>query len=85
MSVAGQVSAGRVKYAEKEARALLGGVAEVLAARGKKYVRLDPRRDKSGVMDAILGPSGNLRAPAMKAGKRMLVGFTPEMFGEVFG
>ena len=30
----------------------------------------------------MLGPTGNLRAPTMKVGKTMLVGFNPESFAE---
>ena len=33
----------------------------------------------------MLGPTGNLRAPVVRAGKTVLVGFNDEVYGEVFG
>jgi len=37
------------------------------------------------LLAALLGPSGNLRAPTMRAGKMLLVGFEPETFGKLLG
>ena len=34
---------------------------------------------------AVLGPSGNLRAPAIRLGKTWLVGWSETAFEEVFG
>lgn len=33
----------------------------------------------------ILGPTGNLRAPVIRAGKTLLVGFHPDAFEDVLG
>jgi hypothetical protein len=33
----------------------------------------------------LLGNSGNLRAPTLKVGETLLVGFTPEAYDAVFG
>lgn len=33
----------------------------------------------------VLGPSGNLRAPAIKMGKTWLIGFHEEAYAERFG
>lgn len=33
----------------------------------------------------VIGPSGNLRAPAAKAGGNFVVGFNEEMWARVFG
>jgi hypothetical protein len=33
----------------------------------------------------MLGSTGNLRAPTMKVGKKLLVGFNEDVFGQVFG
>ena len=33
----------------------------------------------------LLGPSGNLRAPTIRAGKTLVVGFSAEAYGELFG
>ena len=41
--------------------------------------------DPDGVAAAILGPTGNLRAPAIRMGKTLVVGFEAEMYGSLFG
>jgi len=33
----------------------------------------------------MLGPSGNLRAPTIRRGKTLLVGFNEDLYGSVFG
>jgi hypothetical protein len=33
----------------------------------------------------MLGPTGNLRAPTIRKGKTVLVGFNQELFEKVFG
>lgn len=37
------------------------------------------------LVDAMLGPTGNLRAPCLVVGKTVLVGFNDEAYTAVFG
>ena len=37
------------------------------------------------LVDAMLGPTGNLRAPTIRRGKTVVVGFNDEVFESVFG
>ena len=37
------------------------------------------------VVDAMLGPTGNLRAPTIRKGKTVLVGFNQDVYDEVLG
>ncbi len=37
------------------------------------------------VVEAMLGPTGNLRAPTLVSGKTVLVGFNEEAYRSVFG
>jgi hypothetical protein len=37
------------------------------------------------VVDAMLGPTGNLRAPTLRKGKTVLVGFHDEVFTKHLG
>jgi arsenate reductase-like glutaredoxin family protein len=61
-------------------------VSEVIAAKGKKIVRFNIMKDKPS-RDALnadmMGPSGNLRAPTIRKGKKLLVGFDPAAYREV--
>jgi hypothetical protein len=33
----------------------------------------------------MLGPTGNLRAPCLRTGKTVIVGFNEELYGSIFG
>lgn len=70
---------------EKAALAMVRDVDEIYAAKGKKLVHLDLRTHPptSEIIAAIIGPSGNLRAPTVRKGKTLLVGFTEELYRQV--
>ena len=54
--------------------------------KGKKLDEFKPGgKAPKNVVDAMLGPTGNLRAPTIRNGKTVLVGFNEEVFGEIFG
>ena len=44
-------------------------------------------KDKSSnaALDAMLGPTGNLRAPTVRVGKTLMVGFNDEVYTEILG
>ena len=63
-------------------------MSELIVARGKKVERIDLRKgrpDKATVARLMIGPSGNLRAPTLRVGKRVLVGFDEESYEKVLG
>jgi arsenate reductase-like glutaredoxin family protein len=71
-----------------DALALVKRVNEVYAAKGKKVVHFNLKKDQPGedeLSKILLGPTGNLRAPALRKGKTLVVGFDPEVYGKVFG
>ena len=66
---------------------ILGQVTQLRVAKGKKVVELDLKKDKpteEEMLKLILGPTGNLRAPTLRLGKKLVVGFNEEMYDEVF-
>ena len=57
-----------------------------MVAKGKKVDTFEPGgKAPKAVVDAMLGPTGNLRAPTIRVGKTVVVGFNDEVFQEVFG
>ena len=57
----------------------------VIAMKGKKTVRFDlkkDRPDRAELVKHLLGPTGNLRAPTLIAGKTLLVGFNEDVYTE---
>jgi arsenate reductase-like glutaredoxin family protein len=57
--------------------ALAREMNEVYATKGKNVIHLDMRTNPSDdeVAALVVGPSGNLRAPTLRRGKTLLVGF----------
>jgi arsenate reductase-like glutaredoxin family protein len=50
-------------------------------------VHFDLKKDKpddSELLKAMLGPTGNLRAPTLRVGKTLLIGFNEQMYQGVF-
>ena len=79
------VSANK-KLQEKDARALLKAANSLIAAKGKKVEEFDTKEriSKDSVV-AMLGATGNMRAPTIVAGKKLIVGFNEEVFEKAFG
>ena len=61
---------------------------QVIAAKGKKVVKFDMKKDDptdEELIKVMIGPSGNLRAPTIRAGKKIFIGFHEEELGEFLG
>jgi arsenate reductase-like glutaredoxin family protein len=57
---------------------------KIIVAKGKKVVTFEMSRDRPPDDDTLaahlLGPTGNLRAPTIRRGKTLLVGFNEEAY-----
>ncbi len=56
-------------------------------AKGKKVMTINLKNtdlSQDELLKLVLGPTGNLRAPTLVVGKKMIVGFNEEMYDEVF-
>ena len=67
---------------DTEVRGLLKEVETVLIAKGKKVVEAKAAETK---VDDLRGPTGNIRAPLVRVGKKLLVGFNPEALRGLVG
>lgn len=77
------VNAGKEKIQEAEAWSLLAGAKEIIVGRGKKFTIYNPATDdREVILKQCLGRTGNLRAPTLKIGDRMIVGFCEDMYTE---
>lgn len=64
------------KLGREDALALARDASRVVVAKGKKVLEFKISGEPADeVVDAMLGPTGNLRAPTLRAGKTLLVGF----------
>ena len=63
--------------------ALVRDIDEIYSMRGKKILHFDLRKgrpDNTTLAAALLGPTGNLRAPTLRKGRTLIVGFDPETY-----
>lgn len=63
---------------QREALALAAQADEIYASKGTRVVHLDLRKEKpdtATLAGLLLGPTGNLRAPTLRKGKTLIVGF----------
>ncbi len=80
------MDARKTPLREREALALLREVDELYVSKGKQVVHLDLRKEKADgatLAQLLLGPTGNLRAPTLRKGRTLLVGFDESTYSRV--
>lgn len=88
MEIAETANARKVRLAKAQVLALAKSVDVIISVRGKSITRFDMKKEKpsqKALLAAMLGPTGNLRAPTFRKGKVLFVGFHPEGYGEMLG
>jgi hypothetical protein len=78
------VSASK-KLSRSDAVALVKSAKRVIVAKGKKVKSFPGGKATKEIVDALLGPTGNLRAPTLRVGKTLLVGFDEDSYSDVLG
>ena len=80
------MDARKQRFGPDELEELFEGATRLVAMKGKKVETFGlGGSPEPALLKAVLGPSGNLRAPAIRKGKTWYVGFNPEGFEEAFG
>lgn len=83
------VDAKKTKLSGEDALRLISMSEHVYIAKGKKIVHFELaeglRPDDQTILSHMLGPTGNLRAPTIKLGNAVLVGFDENMYSDVLG
>jgi arsenate reductase-like glutaredoxin family protein len=81
-------SSASKKLGAEKALELAKSASRIIVMKGKKIsdfdMKKDPPKDKE-LLAAMLGTTGNLRAPTIVRGKTVLVGFNQEVFDELLG
>ena len=78
--------ARKVRYDRAAVVKLARSMSRVVAIRGDAVTTIDISRDKPGddaLAKALLGPTGNLRAPTIRVGKTLVVGFSQAIWAEL--
>jgi arsenate reductase-like glutaredoxin family protein len=82
------VDARKNRFERDDLPGILEGAKTLIASRGKSSVTFDLAADDldlDKVAAKILGPAGTLRAPTLKVGKTVLVGFGEVAWATFFG
>ncbi|MCY4425990.1 MAG: hypothetical protein OXC05_03030 [Halieaceae bacterium] len=82
IEIAEQIPASK-KLGASEAAGLLKNASRLYVAKGKKLSEFSGGEAAPEAVAAMLGPTGNLRAPTMVHGRALLVGFNQELFERV--
>lgn len=86
IDVSHKADAKKERFDRDEALRLVREASELYVAKGKRVVHVDlkkspPSDDELAAL--ILGPSGTLRAPALRRGTTLLIGFDPATYERV--
>ncbi len=81
----GETAPASRKLGEDKARELIAGAKKITIAKGKKLDVFDGGSATDEVASKMLGSTGNLRAPTIVVGDRLVVGFNEDIYREVFG
>ena len=71
-----------------DAVALVGQADRLVVAKGKKLTELDLNLESPTddvVAKLMLGPTGNLRAPTLRVGRTLVVGYNEQVMMGTFG
>jgi len=80
-----QVPASK-KLSEQDARELMKAASKLHVAKGKKLSEFDTgAKPDAEAVAAMLGPTGNLRAPTIVRGKTLIVGFNEDLYTKILG
>lgn len=82
-----QVDAKKERIDAEGAIKLARAATDVWAAKGKKIVhfKMSEKPTDEELVKAMVGPSGNLRAPTIRRGKKIFVGFHDEELAGFLG
>jgi arsenate reductase-like glutaredoxin family protein len=82
------VNAAKIRFEPAAALELARQASRVVVAKGKKVLDFDMKRDPPDdetLLAHIIGPSGKLRAPVIRRGSTLLIGFAEDEFAKVLG
>jgi arsenate reductase-like glutaredoxin family protein len=88
MSVQDRTDATKDRRGRDQALAMAKTADKVIVTKGKKIVTFDMKKtppDDDTLASQLLGPTGNLRAPTLRLGKTLLVGFSVQAYDEILG
>lgn len=81
MDIVEEHNAGKAPYKQEAVVELLNEVDKVVVTSGKKILEYEEVQGNEEMMKKIMGRSGNLRAPSLRIGSVLYVGYNEELYG----
>lgn len=88
MTVRETVDARKESLSRAQALAVARSAKRLVVAKGAKVVSLDLAKDRpsdDALAELVIGRTGGLRAPSIRVGDALYVGFNAETFRQTFG
>jgi arsenate reductase-like glutaredoxin family protein len=82
------VDAKKHRLGKADALKLASESDRIYVSKGKKVVEIDLRKNRpedDELTELLLGPTGNLRAPTLRTGRTLIVGFDEQVYLDVLG
>jgi arsenate reductase-like glutaredoxin family protein len=86
VTVGTQSDAKKATIKGDAALGVLKDVDQLYVAKGKRVVHVDLKREKpprAQLLGLLLGPTGNLRAPTLRKGRTLIVGYDEATYRDV--
>ncbi len=83
-----KVDARKTRLGPSDLGKVLEGVRTVVASNGRTLRRFDlgaKECDRTELLSRMIGPSGNLRAPTVRRGRLLIVGYHADSMKELVG
>ncbi len=83
-----EIDARKTKFGAEKAVELAEQASQVYVCKGKRVNHFSMKKDspdEATLTKLMLGPTGNLRAPTLRKGKTLVVGFNAETYQALFG
>ena len=87
ITITSQDDARKIPLVEADALRLVSQANDLYVTRGTKVIHINlktERPDDDTLLGLLIGPSGKLRAPTIKLGKTLVVGFDQATYEQVF-
>lgn len=81
------MSAKKVAVSKQEALRLAKQVDEIYATKGRQVIHVNLKKDKPDedtLTNLLIGRTGNLRAPVIRKGRTLIVGFDEATYKRLF-
>lgn len=82
------MNAKKTSFTEEAVLELARAVDQIYSSKGRQVIHIDVKKDKPDretLLGVLLGPTGKLRAPTLRTGRTLLVGFDSATYQKVLG